>query len=902
MVFTHQPLDVARNEFRLLRLHPAESFDAPLRVGLFHASLDAAPEYEALSYVWGKPWGDFSVLVTDAREAADDDDDAELSSLPITPYLDTALRQVRFRGQDRILWVDALCINQQDLAERSRQVQQMRRIYESCVADVAYLGPHPPLPLTDKDVEDVDSDTDEARAAQEVGAVAGETDEQAAARTLAAKQAWKRSRAEQRRVGNSSRRAQKLRDGLALMRQIADRDAAALTVMVQRWKDIGSFSFMDDAEEAAEKDKAKPVKDEYDPEDSRQKRYLDFKQIRSLYATFSDAELWTRVWIVQELSCAPRVLLAVGKHHAYGGGQDEGDTGGAVDVPTDAGTEDDGGGKADMLDTLDTLDWDRDIVGGFLDDFAYADAFHSSWSHGTVGPAAHRIFSRVRSIHLQRQVIRKTRTEHGGTGFLRRSTRGGFFQEEEELERELLKSSVDEGSVEGKKEAKEAKASTVANEAPSDPSLINVLARFKWTQATDARDKVYGLLGLVAEAPRLPPVDYKQPVASVYSDAAQAIIETSGTLDVISQNPFDGDDDDDDNETGAKGRAPGLPSWAPNFDRSFYTDFYDEFATILFAQRGIYAAGKPDCKHLLPLQVEEGSFGGVAGEGGDADEQAPITFRSLRLRGTMLGRVAPLKQGPWEENGKSYVDFGDGVALFSHYKKLYYDTIEGVEGVEGVEGGERGEEGKPSSGKTVYAATGEPFWDAFWRTISGDCTAYPIRRLTAEERAQCSSGLAEVCRLHEAELEKERNETKGFTTDEEWEKYRRNKVYNNDQPSTALVETLPATRILRRMARRWGMAHTVQDGRLPSGGGLLLMVRAVAAPGDVVAVLDGSKVPVVLRAQDAGALSTGAGDGDDGTTAYYKYVCPAYVHGYMDGEAVAQVADGRLTEQDIVLV
>ncbi|KAL1896808.1 hypothetical protein Sste5346_004441 [Sporothrix stenoceras] len=868
MSFTYQPLSTTRNEIRLLRLRPAASYDEPLRINLFHASLDDTSEYEALSYVWGKTWGKFSVLVDDGSENVVDDL-TKLPTLPITPNLDMALRHVRYHRQDRILWVDALCINQQDPAERSRQVQQMRHIYESCTADVAYLGPRPSTPVTEDDVDRVDTNNAEAKAAQEVGAFEGETEGQATERREANESAWKRRKAETYRVRAYKNRARMLRDGLALMRQVANRDVAALSVMVQNWNKQSVFSRYDHKGED-EEDEKQPPKDEYDPANPGQKRFLSSTQVSTLWAAFSFAELWSRVWIVQELSCAPRVLLAAGKPRDGEPGSEEEDarsTDSNGETIVVVGSND----KADVkeeddCDMLDTLDWDKDIVGGFLDDHTYTDAFHSSWSHGTVGPVASNIFARVRAIHLQRQMIRSRNELKDGKSIIKRPGWRGRFKEESELERQLLKMTAGQNDEDKKEETA----------VPPDPSLINVLARFKWTQATDARDKVYGLLGLVAEAPRLPPVNYTQPVARVYSDAAIAIIETSGSLDVISQNPFDGDEGQDPTDgTGNEGgRAPNLPSWVPNFDRSFYTDHYDEFATILFAQRGIYAAGKPDCKHLLPLKVEQGSVG-------IEDKDTRIPFSSIRLRGTILGRIAPLKQGPWEEEGQRYVGTQVGVELFRKYKRLYYDGIE------------EGEKAK------VYALTGEPLWDAFWRTIIGDCRAYPIRRLTTDERTTCSTGLTEVCRLRETELEKEREETKNFTTDEEWELYREKNRYNGYTPAIDYAEELPVAQMLRRMTRRWGMAQTLEDSKLPSGGGLLLMVRAEAQPGDVVAALDGSKVPVVLRAQDVTVVKVG--ETNNGTVSY-KYVCPAYVHGYMDGEAVAQVEGGRLTEQDFVLV
>jgi hypothetical protein len=48
-----------------------------------------------------------------------------------------------FAGRDsstRRLWVDAICINQQDLAERRAQVKRMRSIYEDSTATIVWLG------------------------------------------------------------------------------------------------------------------------------------------------------------------------------------------------------------------------------------------------------------------------------------------------------------------------------------------------------------------------------------------------------------------------------------------------------------------------------------------------------------------------------------------------------------------------------------------------------------------------------------------------------------------------------------------------------------------------------------------------------------------------------------------
>lgn len=60
--------------------------------------------------------------------------------LLITPNLDTALRRIRLPDRIRALWVDAICINQQDVAERGGQVQLMGSIYSKARQVIVWLG------------------------------------------------------------------------------------------------------------------------------------------------------------------------------------------------------------------------------------------------------------------------------------------------------------------------------------------------------------------------------------------------------------------------------------------------------------------------------------------------------------------------------------------------------------------------------------------------------------------------------------------------------------------------------------------------------------------------------------------------------------------------------------------
>jgi Heterokaryon incompatibility protein (HET) len=60
--------------------------------------------------------------------------------IQITVNLDAALRRLRLPDQPRLLWVDAICINQGDIIERSRQVRIMRDIYANAKTVVVWLG------------------------------------------------------------------------------------------------------------------------------------------------------------------------------------------------------------------------------------------------------------------------------------------------------------------------------------------------------------------------------------------------------------------------------------------------------------------------------------------------------------------------------------------------------------------------------------------------------------------------------------------------------------------------------------------------------------------------------------------------------------------------------------------
>ncbi|KAF7198338.1 Heterokaryon incompatibility protein 6, OR allele [Pseudocercospora fuligena] len=126
--YTYRPLDSRRQEIRLLTIEPGSGLDDKLRGTFRHiALLDDRPTYNSLSYVWG-----------DAAERSSISVDGKLLDIPQSS--EKALRRVRKRDEFIVVWIDAVCINQDDEAERSQQVAMMADIYRNGHTNFVILG------------------------------------------------------------------------------------------------------------------------------------------------------------------------------------------------------------------------------------------------------------------------------------------------------------------------------------------------------------------------------------------------------------------------------------------------------------------------------------------------------------------------------------------------------------------------------------------------------------------------------------------------------------------------------------------------------------------------------------------------------------------------------------------
>lgn len=88
---------------------------------------ETAYPFEALSYVWG-PEQNPKTITIDGGE------------LTIRTNLFSALIHLRDRFLERIFWVDAICINQQNSIEKGHQVQSIAMIYAKASRVIVWLG------------------------------------------------------------------------------------------------------------------------------------------------------------------------------------------------------------------------------------------------------------------------------------------------------------------------------------------------------------------------------------------------------------------------------------------------------------------------------------------------------------------------------------------------------------------------------------------------------------------------------------------------------------------------------------------------------------------------------------------------------------------------------------------
>ncbi|KAF6830640.1 HET domain-containing protein [Colletotrichum plurivorum] len=138
----YSPLPSPR-AIRLIMLHGSDAEDAPLCCEIVETDLENPGEYSALSYTWGgeapslpmtvMPGSNTTTTTTTTTNNNNRGNDDSSQIILLTPNCAAALRILRKRmgGTGRGVWVDAVCINQADHAEKNAQVVMMAEIYQA---------------------------------------------------------------------------------------------------------------------------------------------------------------------------------------------------------------------------------------------------------------------------------------------------------------------------------------------------------------------------------------------------------------------------------------------------------------------------------------------------------------------------------------------------------------------------------------------------------------------------------------------------------------------------------------------------------------------------------------------------------------------------------------------------
>jgi hypothetical protein len=123
----YQPLDHDIDCTRLLKIMPAKNEDDLIACDLIHVNFGKRPTFEALSYMWGESTAQATIVLNGAK-------------FKVRQNLFDALHYLRRYDSDTLYWIDAVCINQDDIPERNRQLRMMRHIYRRASTVVVWLG------------------------------------------------------------------------------------------------------------------------------------------------------------------------------------------------------------------------------------------------------------------------------------------------------------------------------------------------------------------------------------------------------------------------------------------------------------------------------------------------------------------------------------------------------------------------------------------------------------------------------------------------------------------------------------------------------------------------------------------------------------------------------------------
>ena len=125
-VFQHKPIGFLR-DIRLLFIAPHQSHTSDIWCSTYQVAFSENPSYQALSYTWGDNQLTRTIFCDGKR-------------LAVTENLYLALRKLRDTHPFVPLWIDAVCIDQSNVSERTKQVRLMKQIYQKAEQVIIWLG------------------------------------------------------------------------------------------------------------------------------------------------------------------------------------------------------------------------------------------------------------------------------------------------------------------------------------------------------------------------------------------------------------------------------------------------------------------------------------------------------------------------------------------------------------------------------------------------------------------------------------------------------------------------------------------------------------------------------------------------------------------------------------------
>ncbi|KAH8760415.1 heterokaryon incompatibility protein-domain-containing protein [Diaporthe sp. PMI_573] len=128
--FKYNTLSDAAGYIRLLEvLDDDYSENIKVRCRISTWLVDNAPSYYAISYTWGDPEPESTILVNG-------------QVFRVRANCEFVLKQAYWYNKTYYYWIDAICINQENLEGKSMQVSIMGSIYRKAARVLACVGDH----------------------------------------------------------------------------------------------------------------------------------------------------------------------------------------------------------------------------------------------------------------------------------------------------------------------------------------------------------------------------------------------------------------------------------------------------------------------------------------------------------------------------------------------------------------------------------------------------------------------------------------------------------------------------------------------------------------------------------------------------------------------------------------